>query len=114
MRAPDRIILGRRTAFTKYEQIPGFSFLAAAVAKATIFELAGESPNFKQYLDGEVSKIKAKTAAPAPEYQVAGKQMKKVTTRPPTSSRERKGNAMILRSSFDMAERDVVLIDWRL
>jgi hypothetical protein len=92
MRAPDRIILGRRTAFTRYEQILGFSFLAAAVAQATIFELAGESPKFKQYLESEVSKIKAKAAAP--EHQVFGKQAKKVTARPPTSSRKGKGEEM--------------------
>lgn len=51
--------LGRKTKFTKIEQIAGFVDLAAAAAKAEKVEFFGECPLTKAFIEGEREKLQA-------------------------------------------------------
>lgn len=52
-----RLLFGRKTKFTKICQIPGFDRLAIAVSRVKEFELRGNCPLIKAFLDEEVAKI---------------------------------------------------------
>ena len=72
-----RMRLGRRTKFTKCEQIPGFKDLAVACSKAEVVEWDGvEHGVIRLWVEAEVSKL-AGTAAGREETKEAGEGKRK-------------------------------------
>ncbi|KAK4508704.1 hypothetical protein PRZ48_002443 [Zasmidium cellare] len=81
MRTEERLsAYGRKTKFTKFEQVPGFYDLARVAAKAETFELKGDDEDhvsIKAFLDAEIEKIRAgkgKKVAKKRGVRPAGKQ----------------------------------------
>lgn len=58
MRPANRQALGRKTLFKKFAQIPGMKKLAELAVSAGSFNLRGEAPELRKYLDSEMEMIK--------------------------------------------------------